>query len=174
MENVNIYNCRREKTGKIKERHSLENGEYRISAHIWIIDKDNRLLIQKRALTEKKFPGKWSQTGGGVIAEETSLETVKRETKEELNVKVNNDEIYYIGSYTRIRDIVDVWLVEKNIDFNEIKLQEEEVAEVKFVTFEEFDKMIEEGMVVPSINPSYMLVKNYFCNFKDNKDAIKF
>ena len=32
----------------------------------------------------------------------------------------------------------------------------------KNVTFEEFDKMIENKEVVPTINPSYNLLKNYY------------
>lgn len=167
MEKVDIYNNKRQKTGKIRERHSLLKGEYRISSHIWIVNDNKELLIQKRALTEKRFPGKWSQTGGGVITEETSLDTVKRETKEELNLNINDNEIFYIGSYTRKKDIVDVWLVEKNVNINEVKLQEEEVAEVKIVTFSNFDKMIEKNEVVPSINPSYLLLKNYYDNYKE-------
>lgn len=167
MEEVDIYNKKREKTGIVKERHELEKGEYRISAHIWIIDDNNKLLIQKRALTEKKFPGKWSQTGGGVFSGESSLDTVKRETKEELSLEVYDNEISYIGSYIRKRDIVDIWLVEKNINVADLKLQEEEVAEAKWVTFDEFEQMIEKGEVVPSINPSYLLVKNYYNTYKE-------
>lgn len=165
MEKVNIYNRNREITDIIKERNSLEDGEYRISAHIWIIDKENKLLIQKRTANSKKFPNMWSQTGGGVLAGEKSIETVKRESKEELNLEIKDNEIYYIGSYIRKKDIVDVWLVKKEIEINNLKLQQDEVADVKMVTFQEFDEMIEKGIVVPSINPSYLLVKNYFYNY---------
>ena len=41
-------------------------------------------------------------------------------------------------------------------------MQDEEVANIKNVTFEEFDKMIENKEVVPTINPSYNLLKNYY------------
>lgn len=166
MEKVDIYDRKREKIGIEKERNSLQKGEYRISAHIWIVDENNKLLIQKRSLTEDKFPGMWSQTGGGVLAGESSLDTVIRETKEELNVEAGKDEITFIGSYIRKKDIVDIWLVEKDINISDLKLQEEEVAEAKLVTFDEFDKMIEMGEVVPSINPSYFLLKNYYNNYK--------
>lgn len=54
-------------------------------------------------------------------------------------------------------------MVNQDIDLDTLRLQEDEVAEVKLVTFKEFDKMIENGEVVPSINPSYDLMKN-FCN----------
>ena len=113
MEKVDIYNRNREKTNKIKQRNELKNGEYRISAHIWIVNAKKELLIQKRTMNSKKSPNMWSQTAGGVLAEEDSKEAVKRESKEELDLEVNDDEIYYIGSYIRKKDIVDVWLVKK-------------------------------------------------------------
>lgn len=41
-------------------------------------------------------------------------------------------------------------------------MQSSEVANIKKVTFEEFDDMIKKGKVVPTINPSYNLLKNYY------------
>lgn len=170
MDKVNIYNRNREMTDKVKDRNNLGEGEYRISTHIWIIDEENNLLVQKRTANSRKFPNMWSQTGGGVLAGENSKETVKRESKEELNLEVKDDEIYYIGSYVRKKDIVDVWVVKKEeqIEIKNLKLQQEEVADVKMVTFQEFDEMIKSGIVVPSINPSYYLVKNYLKNYNNN------
>lgn len=167
MEKVNVYNRNREITDKIKERNLLEKGEYRISAHIWIINSKSELLIQQRSETSKKFPSMWAQTGGGVLAGETSKEAVKREAKEELGINVEDEELYYISSYVRTRDIVDVWLVKKDIDIDDLELQKEEVAEAKFVSFEDFDNMIKDKKVVPTINPSYFLMKNYIDNYID-------
>lgn len=167
MEKVNVYNRNREITDKIKERNSLEKGEYRISVHIWIINSKSELLIQQRSETSKKFPSMWAQTGGGVLAGETSKEAAKREAKEELGINVEDEELYYISSYVRTRDIVDVWLVKKDIDIDDLELQKEEVAEAKFVSFEDFDNMIKDKKVVPTINPSYFLMKNYIDNYID-------
>ena len=108
------------------------------------------------------FPGLWEQSGGGVMSGEISLEAVKRETKEELGLEIKDDEITYIGSYTRVKDIVDIWLIQRLFSKDKITLQNEEVENIKKVTFEEFDKMIENGEVVPTINPSYNLLKNYY------------
>lgn len=160
---MDIYNRFREKTEFIKERNELSNGEYRISTHIWVKDKHNRILIEKRSVEEDRFPGMWAQVGGAVRTGDTSKMTVFKECKEELNYDVEEKNLFYIGSYIRTKDIVDVWMVNQDIDLDTLRLQEDEVAEVKLVTFKEFDKMIENGEVVPSINPSYDLMKN-FCN----------
>lgn len=85
MEQVDIYNRFREKTEFIKERNELSNGEYRISTHIWVKDKHNRILIEKRSVEEDRFPGMWAQVGGAVKTGDTSKMTVFKECKEELN-----------------------------------------------------------------------------------------
>lgn len=161
MEQVDVYNRFREKTGNVKGRKELNKGEFRISVHIWIKDQQNRILIEKRSKKEDKFPGMWAQVAGGVKTGDTSKITVFKECKEELNYSVKEENLFYIGSYIRTKDIVDVWMVNQDIDIDTLKLQEDEVADVKLVTFEEFDKMIENEKVVPSIKPSYSLVKNF-------------
>lgn len=168
MEKVDVYNKFREKTGNIKGRKELENGEYRISTHIWIKNQENKILVEKRSEKEDKFPGMWAQVGGGVKSGDTSKITVFKECKEELNFDVKEENLFYIGSYIRTKDIVDVWIVNQDIDTNVLELQEDEVAEVRLVTFEEFDEMIKDNKVVPSINPSYDLMKN-FCKLYLNK-----
>lgn len=165
MEYVDIYDRRREKTGRTKERHELEEGEYRLSAHIWILDK-GKMLVQQRALTSKRFAGLWSQTAGGVDAGETSLQACVRECKEEVGLDVKKENITYVGSFEREKDIVDIFLVEQKVNVKKLVRQESEVNAIKMVTFEEFDKMIENGEVVPSINPSYHLLKNFVKNYR--------
>lgn len=169
MEKVDIYNRFREHTGKTKGRKEVEAGEYRISTHIWVKDLEGKILVLKRSEKEDKFPGMWAQVGGGVVAGDTSKETVVKECLEELNLTVEENNMYYVGSYIRTRDIVDVWLVEQDIDVSKLVFQEDEVADAKLVTMEEFDHMIAQGIVVPSINPSYDLMKNYLKQYKDKK-----
>lgn len=160
MEKVDVYNIRRENMNNFKERGKLEEGEYSISVHVWILDGKN-IRIQKRSANKKIFPNLWKQSGGGVISGETSLDAVKREIQEELGISLENNEITYIGSYTRVKDIVDVWMVQKTMPYDKIKMQQEEIDSIKSVTFKEFEKMIKNGEVVPTINPSYFLLKNY-------------
>ena len=160
MEKVEVYNKRREKLNYFKDREKLKEGEYRISVHVWILDGNN-IWIQQRSACKKIFPNLWEQSGGGVLGEESSLNAVKREIREELGIELDDVEISYIGSYTRIEDIVDVWMVQKNIIEKNIKIQKSEVSRIKKVTLKEFSNMIKNGEVVPTINPSYKLLENY-------------
>ena len=63
-------------------------------------------------------------------------------------------------SYRRSYDFVDIWLVRKDIDIKDIVIQEEEVSEVKWASFEEIEELINN-------NKTSENVKTYFYLFKD-------
>ncbi len=160
MELVDIFDRRRTPQGRVKERHDLADGEYRISVHIWIIDGD-KILVQQRSLSSHRFAGLWSQTAGGVDAGESSLDACKRECMEELGLSITDQDISFVGSYARTNDIVDIFAVEHEIDLAKLVKQDSEVNDIRMLTLDEFDRMIDSGLVVPSIDPSYTYFKNY-------------
>lgn len=124
-----------------KEVHEKKLWHHHASA--WIINKEGKILLQQRAFTKKKNPGKWARTGGHVNAGETCEQAVKREIYEEIGLKVeekiNNYEIfkkedekekYFTYGYIFITDL-------KEKDF---KLQKEEVNAVKYFSIEELEE----------------------------------
>ena len=82
-----------ESLNKAAQRQDKIEGEYRQSAHIWIINDEGKFLMQKRSKDKKKFAGKWSQTGGAVDEGKTSLQGALRECKEELGIDIKKEEI---------------------------------------------------------------------------------
>ena len=62
-------------------------------------DKD-KILLQKRSLTAKRFPGTWGLFGGGIEANEDPEAGLKREIKEELGVELNNVRLVYSLKYS--------------------------------------------------------------------------
>lgn len=168
MEKVDLYNNKREPLNKTCERGNMLEGEYSLSVHVWILESE-KLWLQKRSKDKKIFPNMWEQSGGGVLSGETSLEAVKRETKEELGVELLDKEIKYVGSYIRVKDIVDVWLVEKDISKEKIELQIEEVESVNLLSFEEIEDKINKKEMVPTLEPSYIMLKNYCNLYKKGK-----
>ena len=132
------------------------------------MNSKNELLIQKRNPNKRIHPNLWSTTGGGTDLGETTSETAIRECKEELGVDIKHDEIELLLSYRRSYDFIDIWLVKKDIDIKDVVVQEEEVSEVKWISIEDFEKMIEN-------NETSENVKLYFGFFKElvNKIIIK-
>ena len=163
MEIVDLLNNRKELTGEICERNSVPDGKYRLSIHIWIVNNKNEILIQQRSANRKKFPNMWTNTGGACIAGETSIETVFRELKEELNITPNIDNLELIASYKREKDYVDVWLLKQNINITDLKFNDNEVQDAKWVTIEEWEKLlIEEQAVKSSTDYFFKCINNEF------------
>lgn len=72
-------------TGEIMEKYDkkvFERGFYHLGADVWIINSDNKILIQKRSPLKRLEPNVWAMTGGSVILGENSLDTIVREAKE--------------------------------------------------------------------------------------------
>ena len=164
MEKVDVYNCRHEKLGYSKPRNEVEDGEYRLSCFVWILDTNNRLLIQQRMPDAKKFPNMWETTSGGADENETSLEGIIREIKEEINLDVDKEELMFLGSHIRIRDFVEVYLLKKDVDIDKLdykNVENVEVQDLKWVTIEEFEKMINNK---EALDTGYYLFKTYYDN----------
>ena len=158
MEIVDVYNKRREKTNRTCERGKQKEGEYGLSVHIWIMNKEGKFLVQKRSKNKKIFPDMWSLIAGAVDTGETSEEGAIREAKEEIGVDINKDDMELILSFKRTHNFLDVWLVRKDIDLKDIIMQEEEVQEVKWVTKEELEEMIKNDEVAGNVTIYYKMV----------------
>lgn len=162
MELVDLLNNRKELIGETCERNAVPNGKYRLSIHIWIINEKNEILIQQRSANRKKFPNMWTNTGGACLAGETSIETVFRELKEELDIIPNIDNLELIASYKREKDFVDVWVLRQNVDIKDLKFNDNEVQDAKWVTVEDWKKLLIEEQAVKSST-------DYFLKYMNNE-----
>ena len=142
MEYCDVLSKTRQKLNYIKSREDkLQSNEYNQGSEIWILN-DNKLLISKRSM-KKSHPGEWEAPGGCSRKSETSIDTIIRETKEEINIYLSEEDLELIGTQLYKKQFVDVFKTNKIINISNIKLQLDEVTEFKFVTKEEFIKMIE-------------------------------
>lgn len=163
MEIVDVYDAKKKKTNKTVERKEKpREGEYRLSIQIWITNEKGEILIQKRSSNRTMFPNMWSETAGGAAqAGESSEETCAREFREELGVAPDMNNAEYIGCMKRKYDYVDIWYIKQNVDLKSIKVQVEEVSEVKYASIEEIKKLIDDKKFVPTVVPSLKLFLNY-------------
>jgi len=128
-----VYTKDRIKTGRRHERGiSLVEGDYHIVVLVGIIDDSCRILITKRH-QEKTWPNLWECTGGSILMNEESLDGAVREVKEETGINLNRNDGELVFSYIGEDTIYDVWAFYKNINLNEIILQENEVIDIDFV-----------------------------------------
>ena len=159
MELVDIYNDKHEKLNYTKGRKELEEGEFRLSCFVWIINDKDEILIQQRLATAKKCPNMWETASGGAEAGDDAICGAIREVEEELGLKVKKKDLKYIGSFARINDFVEVFLLKSNVKINKLKLQEDEVQAAKWVSISEFEKIIADGM---ASDTSFFIFKEYF------------
>ena len=123
--------------------HSPNPGFYHKPVWIWIINDNNEILVQKRAACKKNNPNKWDMPSAGhVVAGETSLQGAVRETYEELGVKTKETDYKFMFEYIKDSsfELAQVYLLKLNT--NDFKLQESEVAEVKWLNYDEFKDLL--------------------------------
>lgn len=65
------------------------------AALILLYNKNKKVLVQKRVLSEERHPGMWGCFGGGIDEGENPDISVVRECKEELGYKLQNPEFVF-------------------------------------------------------------------------------
>lgn len=156
LELWDIYDENRNKTGKIAERGvtQLEFGkEFHIVVAGIIINSDNKILISQRA-PHKHLGLQWELNGGSILAGETSLEGILRELKEELGSEFSKKEAIFLKEIRgrRFPNFKDLWLFKKDIDIKDIKFNDGEAIDVKWVSIEEFIQMYNDGEIVATVD----------------------
>lgn len=138
MEQSDMYDKNHKRTGIIKNRgEKLEEQDY-IQAAVAIVRSEGYTLVTRRHQS-KTEAGKWEFPGGGSRAGEEPLDTMFRELEEETGISAAKEEVRYLTTvyYDRYHLFVGVFLVEKIVKMNELRLQEEEVSQALLVTDEE-------------------------------------
>lgn len=115
----------------------------------FIKNSKGEFLIQK---TSREKGNRYSSTGGHVIYEETGLETIKRELEEELGINATEQNLKYIATfkYPKKNCIFNVYLLNIDINLSKIKLQDEEVESVQYLSVEEINNIINKGNFLES------------------------
>lgn len=133
--------------GKTVQRSKVQfkPGEYHLVVHIWVVSSDGNILIQRRADSKREMPGQWAANGGCAIAGETSLAAARRELSEELGIECDDNALKKVLRLRRRNSLIDIWVVTTDLSLDELKLQETEVAEAKWVTMNELKCMIKCG-----------------------------
>lgn len=154
MELWDIYDKNKVPTGRTMERNNftLADDEYHLTVLGVIRRPDGRFLITKRVMTKRWAPGWWEVSGGAALAGEKSEEAVVREIREETGLDVTGAEGGYQFTYHRENPgkgdnyFVDVYRYVMDVDESDLKIQEEEVAGVKFATAEEIKALADQGI----------------------------
>lgn len=153
MEYLDICDSEGDMTGeKSTKKEAHDNGLWHKAVHVWIVNSKNEVLIQRRASFIDNYPNMWDISAAGhVSAGEDSITSALRETQEELGLQIELKDFIQIGELKQMtaregyinNEINPVYVIKKDLDISQVKLQEEEVAEVKFISVLELKTLID-------------------------------
>ena len=142
------------KTSKTKLRSEVHrDGDWHKAVHIWIINNNGDVLLQRRCATKDSNPNMLDiSSAGHLSAGDDSLTGAIRELKEELNLDVSKEDLKLIktlkrsSKYTETfinNEFDDLYILRTDKKLEDMKYQEEEISEIMFVPYKEFKKMVQ-------------------------------
>ena len=140
-------------TGQTVERKQAHiDGTWHRAVLIFVVNNKNKVLLQKRSMTKSKWSGRWCATAGGhVESGDIGLYAVMRELEEEIGISVRASDVRYIETHRSCNKgkgidahFNEYYVVHKNVRLKDVKIQESEVEEVKWLDYFDVRKMIEE------------------------------
>ena len=144
-----------EYTGEVASRDRCHTeGLWHRAVYGFVIDKNKNVLLQKRSANKKAWPNMWDVTvGGHVDAGEFGRQALIRKAKEELGLDITDDDIKYLVGSTSIdtakginKHFNECYMILKDVDVSDIKLQEEEVSEVHYFSKAEILERIDNNL----------------------------
>lgn len=143
MEYRDLYDKTRNLTGKtIAKDEKTPEGYYILIVVCFMENSEGKFLMQKRSVQKD---GLWGTTGGHPKTGEDSLTGMHTEIEEELGLDINKSELKLITTMQDNKIICDIYYINKDIDINDITMQESEVAQVKYLTLAEIEDLYKSG-----------------------------
>lgn len=151
MEIIDLYTKDRKKTDTtILRGADVPENHYRLIVHVCIFNSKGEMLIQQRQPFKSVWPNLWDLTVGGSATHGDSSQTAaERETLEEIGYKISLDNVRPALTINFIDGFDDIYIIEKDIDISELKLQPEEVKTVKWATLEDIYRLLDEDAFIP-------------------------
>ena len=148
MELLDVYDSLGNKTGRIVERGKKDEtfgvDEHIAVAIIYIENDKGEFLIQK---TSEEKGGHYSSTGGHINHGEDAYSAIIREVKEELGIDVSNDNIISLGHICVDFPVRFMFYLKKNINLNDIILQNDEVESVEYMSIDKIRNILDKGLM---------------------------
>jgi len=155
-----LYDINRNMLGRLHERSlPLNSGEYHLAVEIWVKNSNNQILLTQRH-PDKPWGSYWECTVGSVIAGEDSLSGAKRELIEETGIKIIDKQIVFLGTMTTKDWIIDTYIVKLDTPTYNLKLQDKEVINAKWVDIFEFEDMCSKQTIVPATINRFKLYRD--------------
>lgn len=140
-------------TGEKKLRSDVHrDGDWHKAIHIWIINQNGEILLQRRCATKDSNPNMLDISCAGHLSSgDNSLDGALRELKEELNIDIQASELVYIKTLKRSsrytttfinNEFDDLYILRTTLKIDDMKFQKEEISEIFYVPYNKFKEMV--------------------------------
>ena len=155
-----LYDINSNKTNKTyRKGEIIPTGYYPMVVMVVIRNSKGEFLMQKRV---KSKGGDWGVTGGHPKSGETPLEGIVTEVKEELGLNFRQEEFIEYDSGCDGKDCYKMYFITKDIDIEDIKIQKEELSEVRWFSIEELNNMVKTKELNEDQISCFIKVCNFF------------
>ncbi|MFA6386523.1 MAG: NUDIX domain-containing protein [Candidatus Paceibacterota bacterium] len=156
MEYIDILDEKGNMTGESKEKMEIHrDGNLHRTVHIWFVNSKGEILLQHRSKEKINHPDMWDISVAGHISSGESAEVgALREIKEEIGIDVLPSQFEVVGEVVVHRvlnngtyfdnEFNSIYLIKKDFNIEDIKMQESEVEDMRWLPIEEFKKWIDE------------------------------
>lgn len=142
-EKRDLYDINSVKTDKIYYKGDvIPNGYYPMVVMIAIQNSNGEFLMQKRVPSKG---GDWGVTGGHPKSGETPREGIITEVKEELGLNIENCDIEEFDYGCDGKDCYIMYYTKLDVDISLLKIQLEELTEVRWFSMNELTEMVDKG-----------------------------
>ena len=140
--------------GKKKSRADVHrDGDWHREIHVFVLNKNNEFLCNKRSATKDFFPNHWDTVcGGHVDPGETYESAALRELKEEIGINANESDLIPLETVKYTEEFPEkhfknhtfrrVFLYKAELKLHSLKAQKEEVSELKFFPIPVLKKLV--------------------------------
>ncbi len=159
-----LYDINSNKTDKTYYKGDpIPEGYYPMVVMVVIRNSNGEFLMQKRVPSKG---GDWGVTGGHPKSGETPIEGIISEVKEELGLDFSKENFIEYDSGCDGKDCYKMYFVNKDIDLNDIIIQEDELTEVKWFSMDTLKHMVETG----ELNENQISCFNKVCKYLENNN----
>ena len=147
---VDLYDRNRKLLNRVVDRSTyvFQAGEFMMYVLAILENEEGKFLVTQRALDKKWAAGGWEMPGGGAKSEESSLDAIKREVKEETGLDVVNGCVVYsyFNEEPKRHDnyFVDIYHFKFDFQLSNVTLNTRESIDCKCVSLDELIAMNKE------------------------------
>ncbi len=119
---------------------TIPKGYYPMVVMIAIQNSEGKFLMQKRVANKG---GDWGVTGGHPRSGQTCEQGIISEVQEELGIDISNHKLESFCSGCDGKDCYKMFYILMDLDISNLKIQEDELSEVRWFSIDELKCMVE-------------------------------